>query len=270
MVFQPKAFLNPRSAVSGAVSLRKSGAAVLAISLALAIFNVGPCLAEGFPGKGNPHDWSEALPYYNLANRYMQKERYEDAIAKYQEAIARYEYDPDFYINLGVAFRKMENFEGAEDAFKKAAALNAKDWMAWSNLANSYLKQDRLQDTMKAFEQALKCNPPVEEKEAILKDIADIKKILSMRNGGAMPPEMKSDTPAAKIISGKRSSSAGGNASKYAAAKSAQKKAPNSAAKTTQKAAQTAPSLIKQTAREAAFPKKADELKDTGWDEVAK
>lgn len=200
----------------------------------------------------------------------MQSERYEDAIAKYQEAISRYEYDPDFYINLGVAFRKIENFQGAEEAFKKAASLNAKDWMSWSNLANSYLKQDRLEDTMKAFEQALKCNPPPEEKEAIIKDIADIKKILSVRNGGVMPPESKNDPPSAKIITGRRTSNSG-SANKPAGAKPGQKVAPKSALET--------PTLIKQTAREAVVPKptvpkatapKNSELKDTGWDEVAK
>ncbi len=134
-------------------------------------------MADGFPGRGNQHDWSAALPYYNLGNKYMQSERYEDAIQKYHEAIGKYEYDPDFYINLGVALRRVENLQAAEDAFKHAAALNAKDWMSWSNLANSYLKQDRLEDTIKAFETALTCNPPAAEKEAILMDIADIKNI---------------------------------------------------------------------------------------------
>lgn len=276
MVFQPSAIINRCLrvfiAVFAAASV-SSGAVIYAPA----------CQAEGFPGRGNQYDWSAALPYYNLANKYMQQERYEDAIKKYHEAIGRYEYDPDFFNNLGVALRKVENFEAAEQAFKSAAALNAKDWMSWSNLANSYLKQDRLEDTIKAFEQSLKCNPPPEEKQAILKDIADIKKILSVRSGGVEPPP--SNTPPAKIISGKAG----------AKAKSATK--PAFAATTTVKGASTtgranstfAPAgqaklaplqdtstpqgpsgLVKQRAREAAVPKQNEELKGTGWEDVAK
>ncbi|MCC7530670.1 MAG: tetratricopeptide repeat protein, partial [Candidatus Melainabacteria bacterium] len=182
MVFQPTNILNPQSAFSGCVLAVISGA------VQLTLICCRPCLADGFPGRGNHQNWSAALPYYNLANKYMQSERYQDAIQKYHEAIGKYEYDPDFFINLGVALRKVEDFQAAEAAFKTAASLNEKDWMSWSNLANSYLKQDRLEDTIKAFETALKCNPPAAEKEAILKDIADIKKILSVKDSGAAPP----------------------------------------------------------------------------------
>jgi tetratricopeptide (TPR) repeat protein len=218
-----------------------------------------PSHAEGFPGQGHQHDWSNALPHYNLGNRYMQKERYEDAIAKYEKAIELYQYDPDFYVNLGVAWRKLENYGAAEAAFKKAAELNAKDWMSWSNLANSYLKQDRLQDTIKAFEQALKCNPPAQEKAAILKDIADIKKILSVR-GGSFEPPAGASAPPAKIISGGK----GGATKKSAVTAPLQKQNAREAA---------TPALQKQTAREASVPKapkKNSELQDTGWDQVAK
>lgn len=247
MVFQRSAILNHSTADSPAVSV--AGLRIFLSVFCMMVFSCAqpaPSCADGFPGKGNQHDWSNALPHYNLGNRYMQKERYEDAIAQYEKAVELYQYDPDFYVNLGVAWRKMENFGAAEAAFKKAAELNAKDWMSWSNLANSYLKQDRLEDTIKAFEQALKCNPPAEEKTAILKDIADIKKILSVRGGNFEPPA-GSSAPPAKIISGGKN----GAAKKKAAA----------------------PPLQKQTAREASVPKppqKNSDLQDTGWDQVAK
>ncbi|MBX9949349.1 MAG: tetratricopeptide repeat protein [Candidatus Obscuribacterales bacterium] len=228
MVFQPTTSINRRLSVLVAVG-----------TLAFC----QPCFADGFPGRGNPHDWSAALPYYNLANKYMQQERYEDAIQKYHEAIGRYEYDPDFFNNLGVALRKIENFEAAEQAFKSAAALNAKDWMSWSNLANSYLKQDRLEETIKAFEQSLKCNPPPQEKEAILKDIADIKKIIGVRSGNVQPPASK--TPPARIIKeGKQARGAPG-------AKSTGELKPIGTAR-------------------PATPRQNQELKGTGWEEVAK
>ena len=139
-----------------------------------------PALAQ-FPGQGNPADWSDALPYYNRANHYADKERYDEAVEDYKEAIARYPYDPDFYINLGFVYRKLEEYGNAEKAFRKAISLRDKDWMSWSNLANALLKQNRLPETIATFEKALKCAPPKAEKEAMEKDIADIKKVLASR-----------------------------------------------------------------------------------------
>ncbi len=269
MVFQPASILNPQSAASRCVMAVISGA------VALGFVCCQPCFADGFPGRGNHQDWSAALPHYNLGNKYMQSERYEDAIKKYHEAIGKYEYDPDFFVNLGVALRKTEDFAAAEDAFKHAAALNEKDWMSWSNLANSYLKQDKLEDTIKAFETALKCNPPPEEREAILKDIADIKKILSVRDGGVVPPAGK-NPPSGKIISGGKGGSKAAGAAGLV--KQTAKEASVGLVKQTAKEAPFG--LQKQTAKEAAAPatkktaspaaRKNDELKDTGWDEVAK
>jgi len=127
------------------------------------------------------NDRSEAISYYNLANKYLEKQRYEDAVDNYHEAIARYANDPDFYVNLGFCYRKLEDFQSAEQAFRKALTLNDKDWVTWSNLANSLLKQNRLKETVTTFEKCLKLNPPASEKAAINRDILDIKKILSMQ-----------------------------------------------------------------------------------------
>lgn len=262
MVFQPTNILNPQSAFSGCVLAVISGA------VQLTLICCRPCLADGFPGRGNHQNWSAALPYYNLANKYMQSERYQDAIQKYHEAIGKYEYDPDFFINLGVALRKVEDFQAAEAAFKTAASLNEKDWMSWSNLANSYLKQDRLEDTIKAFETALKCNPPAAEKEAILKDIADIKKILSVKDSGAAPPA-GSNPPSGKNALGNKLPDL---------VKQTAKEAPVGLVK--QQAKEVPSGLQKQAGKQAAGPaakkaasptaRKTDELKDTGWDQVAK
>jgi len=154
--------------------------------------------------------------------------------------------------------------------------------MSWSNLANSYLKQDKLEDTIKAFETALKCNPPAAEKEAILKDIADIKKILSVRDGGVVPPA-GNNAPSGKIIGGGKGGSKPGGKNALGnkqpdLVKQTAKEAPTGLMKQTAKEAPF--SLQKQTAKEAAVPtarkaaspaaKKNEELKDTGWDEVAK
>lgn len=143
--------------------------------------------AGDFPGIGDPAAWSDALPYYNRGNRYLNQQRYEDAARDFQEAVSRYQYDADFYVNLGVALRKIDDYKGAEQAFKSAIKLKPKDWMAWSNLGNAYLKQDRMKDTIAAFEQAMKCNPPASEKAAMIQDIADIHKILRATGQEPLP-----------------------------------------------------------------------------------
>ncbi len=139
----------------------------------------------------HPAAWSDAIPYYNLANKYLEKERYEDAVDNYHEAIARFPNDPDFYINLGYCYRKLEDFESAEQAFRKALTLNNKDWVTWSNLANSLLKQNKLPETVSTFEKCLKLTMPASERALINRDIADIKKILAMRQPKSAPkPEI--------------------------------------------------------------------------------
>lgn len=140
---------------------------------------------EGFPGKGDASAWSDALPHYNLGNRYLATERYDDAARKFSDAIEIYQFDPDFYSNLGLAYCKAGHYVEAEQAFKKALGLNDKDWMLWSNLAAAYLKQDRLTETLSTFDKALKCHPPQSEQSKIHTDIKDIKKILTAQ--GLLP-----------------------------------------------------------------------------------
>lgn len=164
--------------------------------------------AEGFSGQGHPADWSEALPYYNLGNKYLSSQRWQDAVQKYEEAIARYKYDPDFYVNLGMARRQLADFTGAEAAFKAAIALNDKDWMAWSNLANAYLKQDRLEDCLKAFEETLKRQPPAQEVQAIKTDMVMLKKFIGMRKPAAAPAARSSKPASSAASPGKQTSGA--------------------------------------------------------------
>ncbi|MBS1956062.1 MAG: tetratricopeptide repeat protein [Cyanobacteria bacterium SZAS-4] len=192
--------------------------------------------AEGFPGKGDEDAWSDALPYYNRGNRYLQKEQYQQALEDFKVAVGKYTFDPDFYTNLGVAYRKVGDYTNAEDAYKKSIQLNDKDWMPWNDLANVYLKQDKLKETVATFQRALKCNPPAKDKAAIQQDILDINKILRMQ----APPKV-ANTPAA--APGSANSAGTGAAKKVSAKPQAQ---PISTAK----------------------PADKKELKGSGWDYV--
>ncbi len=218
------------------------------------IINIPQAFADDFPGKGDRFAWGNALPYYNLANKYLEHGRYEDAVAKYEEAIFRYEYDPDFFINYGVALRKLENYSAAEQAFKKAIELRGNDWQAWSNLANSYLKQNRLKETIACFQKAMKMNPPPpkEERENMLKDIADINKILSMQQ----PP------PAAPAAS---TSKATATSAKTGGTKTAQASKSRTTANSGEQNAATTGSATPNPGSSSATKQ---ELKQSGWDWV--
>jgi tetratricopeptide (TPR) repeat protein len=201
----------------------------------------------------HPAAWSDAIPYYNLANKYLEKERYEDAVDNYHEAIARFPDDPDFYINLGYCYRKLEDFESAEQAFRKALTLNNKDWVTWSNLANALLKQNKLPETVSTFEKCLKLTMPASERALINRDIADIKKILAMRQPKSAPkPE---------IVPGKGSL----KGSFKESLKESAKATPSPALQTTAKKPITPSSKVEPV---KAQPKEKGE--SSGWDYVYK
>jgi|GEM_PF-745076 Tetratricopeptide repeat. len=158
-------------------------ALVGAFLLSLSAINVAPALAEGFPGVGSRTDYADALPHYNLGNRYMAKEWWEKAVEKYNDAINIYPHDPDVYINLGTALRKMQDNAGAEKALRKALELNDKDWVTWSNLGNMIMIQDRFMEALDCFDKAFKCGAPEADRKAMEENIDGIKKILKNKYG---------------------------------------------------------------------------------------
>jgi len=157
------------------------GMAILLAVAAIISAATTAVLAEGFPGKGDPYQYSESLPHYNLGNRYLAKQWYEKAVEKYLDAINIYPYDPDVYINLSVAYRKLGNLAGAEDACRKAVALNESDWASWSNLGNLLMLQDKYPESYKCFTRALKCKIPATEKSQIESSIDGMKKVMNAR-----------------------------------------------------------------------------------------
>jgi hypothetical protein len=68
------------------------------------------------------------------------------------------------------------------------------------------LKQNRLKDTVATFEKALKCNPPAADKAALLRDIADIHKILRATGQEPMPGATKPAAATKVAQKGKKAS----------------------------------------------------------------
>jgi tetratricopeptide (TPR) repeat protein len=161
---------------------RPASFAVLAIITLCVLTYCQSADAEGFPGKGNRMLYADALPHYNLGNKYLAKEWYEKAVEKYLDAINIYPYDADVYTNLAVAYRKMDNLAGAEEASRKAVELNDSDWTGWSNLGNMLMAQEKFPEAYKCFVRAMKCTGiPAEEKTHMESNIDGMKKILKSR-----------------------------------------------------------------------------------------
>lgn len=215
-------------------------------------------------------DRSQALPYYNRGNRYLNQGRYEDAINDYKTALSYYDQDPDFYTNLGVALRQTDDIIGAQECFRKAAELSPDDWAVWNDLANTYLKQNNLSQTIATFKRALKCNPPAKDRAAIEQDITDITKILKMQTPPAMasPPtaQQKKSTAAAPAQHAHKQT---GSASKTAA--DASLSHPATSTRSTRKA--SGPDSSTTSANTTQGPAAPSEqitdtkaLHDSGWD----
>lgn len=235
------------------------------VCLAACLINCPRSGADDFPGVGSRSGWSEALPHYNVANKYMARGLYEQAAQHLEQAIGFYDKDPDFFVNYGVALRKLENYTGAEQAFKRAIALRENDWEAWSNLANAYLKQNRLQDTINCFNKAMKYNPPPTEKEAMLKDIADIKKILSMQ----APPPGSATSSATGAAGAKASSSSPAKSKSQNLAQQKRNAQLNAEAKNNSAAASPSGQASNGNIQQApAAPPNKEQLKNSGWDWV--
>lgn len=166
----------PRSA------LKPAALATFAILTMLSFSNCPAADAEGFPGKGNRIKYADALPHYNLGNKYLAKEWYEKAAEKYIDAINIYPYDADVYLNLAVAYRKMGHLPEAEEASRKAVEMNDADWTGWANLGNMLMAQEKFPEAYKCFVKAMKCDGiPAEEKTHMESNIDGMKKILKAR-----------------------------------------------------------------------------------------
>ncbi|MDZ4832456.1 MAG: hypothetical protein SGJ27_01520 [Candidatus Melainabacteria bacterium] len=155
---------------------------LIAVVVVLSGLTSSAALAEGFPEIGDRLLYADALPHYNLGNKYLAKQRYEKAIEKYWDAIGIYEHDADVYVNLSVAYRKVGNVQDAEIASRKAVKLKPEDWTTWSNLANLLMAQDKFAESYRTFNKALKCpGMPASEKAFIESNIDGMKKIMKAR-----------------------------------------------------------------------------------------
>jgi tetratricopeptide (TPR) repeat protein len=137
-----------------------------------------------FPGKGDKQQWEKAARIYNEGVDLFHAGKTDQAIEKFNQAIAIYPYDPNFYDELGLTFDDKGSLVASEAAHRKAIALNSTKWGYWGNLGVVLYKQNRLQEAKDAFNQALKLNPPAKKQT----DIEELTKIIEEKIADQLNP----------------------------------------------------------------------------------
>ncbi|MFN0152576.1 MAG: tetratricopeptide repeat protein [bacterium] len=132
---------------------RRIGRAAIscAIVVAFAALSRLPLLPEGSRG--------EAMPPANLGNSLAKEGRYEEAIARYNEAFA-IEPDTDFALyGIAVVYGDLGRHAEAVDAFRKYIAKNPYSAQAYYSLGNTYFEMGRPDTALMAFEAAVRLEP---------------------------------------------------------------------------------------------------------------
>jgi len=152
-------------AAIGALSMKRAIAADLAhaprrfgrvvgfagIVVAAAVVSRLPLLPEGSRG--------EAMPPANLGNSLAKEGRYEDAIARYNEAFA-IEPDTDFALyGIAVVYGDLGRHAEAVEAFRKYIAKNPYSAQAYYSLGNTYFEMGHPDTAIMAFEAAVRLEP---------------------------------------------------------------------------------------------------------------
>jgi Flp pilus assembly protein TadD len=122
--------------------------------------------SEGAPPSAPPASAPIAkkprTPAYELDNQglelYRQK-KYDEALQKFQAAVALRPGDPVIMNNLGFMYYAMGRYDDAVTNLQKTLALDPKRREAHENLADTYLKMGRREDAKKEYEQFLGLSP---------------------------------------------------------------------------------------------------------------
>ena len=119
----------------------------------------------------------QLTPAYDLDRQglelYRQK-KYDEALQKFQAAVALRPGDPVILNNLGFLYYSVGRYDDAVTSLQKTLALDPKRREAHENLADAYLKMGRRADAKSEFEQFLALNPSTgraDEVKKILKTL---------------------------------------------------------------------------------------------------
>jgi tetratricopeptide (TPR) repeat protein len=123
-------------------------AQTLGADLALSVGGAaGATASGGNMGAALKKTFDDALALSNAG-------KHDEAIAKFNEAIAINAKCNDCYDNIGFSYTQLKQYDKAEEAYKKAIEVKADDGAAYNGLANLYNAQRKFDDAAKASAKA--------------------------------------------------------------------------------------------------------------------
>lgn len=127
------------------------------------VLHVGAHAQGTFPGTGAKDQWLKANGFFAQGNQLTQAKKFNDAVTKYQQAIATYPDDYHYHFNLGLAQKKSGDLKGAVESFKQSLTLKRDEWKSWKALGNTLYALGRYAEAKDAFKNALAANPPANQ-----------------------------------------------------------------------------------------------------------
>lgn len=94
-------------------------------------------------------------------NRLYEEQRYQEARARYLEALRKVPELALAHFNEGAALYKEGDFESSAEAYMEALGRSDPQWrsQAWYNLGNAMLEQQQAEGAIDAYKEALRLNP---------------------------------------------------------------------------------------------------------------
>lgn len=129
--------------------------------------------ASDFPGKGDYKAWLKANVVFNEGNAFKKEGAFDQAIAKYQQAISIYPFDAEYFNNLGSAYKGKSDYTNAAASYRKALSIR-EIWQSWANLGSVLAKTGSGRESKAAYQHALNLSPPVSVRESIQADMAKV------------------------------------------------------------------------------------------------
>ncbi len=102
---------------------------------------------------------SPAEPSYRLAQALVEQEKWQDAIAAYQQALTITPNWVEVQRELGDLFLKLERWDEAVQVYETAISLRSESAEVYHNLGDALLKLQRWEDAIAAYEKAIELNP---------------------------------------------------------------------------------------------------------------